>query len=87
MTGEAWVFLALAIAVGVLLAIALGGNAHIVAENRRLRARDARVVDLVDGWEHDFAADEDVRMGAVVEDLRTAMSGGRPVAPVVGGVA
>lgn len=35
----------------------------------------ARVQTLIDGWAHDFADDEDVRMGAVVTDLRAAISG------------
>lgn len=37
MSSEAWVFLGAALALAFLLAVALGGNADLAAENRRLR--------------------------------------------------
>lgn len=40
----------------------------------------SRVRVLVEGWARDFAEDEDVRMGAVVDDLRSAITGPAPAA-------
>ena len=37
MTTEAWIFLSIALLASVLLVIALGGDAQLAAENRRLR--------------------------------------------------
>lgn len=43
----------------------------------------ARVKDLLDGWAHDFADDENVCMGAVVTDLRAAIAGPAEVGPTI----